>query len=204
MKRAVFFATDLLIIPVALYLAYAIRFGNLTPFEQISYSWSIFPILMAAGAPIIVILGLHRYKLLAYEIRAVLQVQYCAFLLLAVGVVTNIVFSLGVPRTVLAIFALLFMVGSVNSRVLALKTLNVIQSIRSGRQSIAIYGAGAAGVQLINALRQTRNVKVSAFFDEDPQLQGQKIAGLPVLGRAPLIRSNRCLPMIFWDAIRLI
>lgn len=181
MKRAVFFATDLLIIPVALYLAYAIRFGNLTPFEQISYSWSIFPILMAAGAPIIVILGLHRYKLLAYEIRAVLQVQYCAFLLLAVGVVTNIVFSLGVPRTVLAIFALLFMVGSVNSRVLALKTLNVIQSIRSGRQSIAIYGAGAAGVQLINALRQTRNVKVSAFFDEDPQLQGQKIAGLPVI-----------------------
>jgi len=156
-KRVVFFATDFLAIPIALYLAYSIRFGTLMPFEYLSRS------------------------LLAYEIRAVLRVQYAAIGLLAVGAITNNIFTLGVPRTVLAIFALLFLVGSVNSRMVALKVLNLIQGFQSGREKVAIFGAGSAGAQLVNALRQTREVKVTAFFDEDPQLQGQVVAGLPVI-----------------------
>jgi len=180
-KRAVFFVTDFLAIPVALYLAYSIRLGTLLPFQHPSFSWDIFPILMLAGIPLIYGLGLHRYKLLAYEIRAVLRVQYCALGLLVVGVLANAVLNLSVPRGVLVIFALFFLVGSVNSRVIALKTLNIMQGFRGGRERIAIYGAGSAGVQLINALRQTRKVKVTSFFDEDPQLQGQVVAGLPVL-----------------------
>ena len=180
-KRAIFFVTDLIAIPVALYLAYAIRLGTFYPFQHSNFSWSMFLILILAGIPLIYGLGLHRYKLLAYEIRAVLRVQYCALGLLLTGVLANMFLGLAVPRGVLVIFALLFLVGSVNSRMVALKTLNLLQGYRGGRERVAIYGAGSAGVQLINALRQTREVKVTAFFDEDPQLHGQVVAGLPVL-----------------------
>ncbi len=192
-KRAVFFVADFLAIPVALYFAYVIRFGTFDVFSRLEQSWVIFPILMIAGAPLIYQLGLHRYKLLSYEIKAVLRVQACAAGLLLVGVVANLTFGLGVPRSVLAIFTMLFFVGSINSRAIALKILSLMNEVRGGRKRIAVYGAGSAGVQLVNALRQTRDVKVMAFFDEDTQLQGQVVSGLPVLPpeKMPTFVSSR-------------
>lgn len=181
-KRAIFFAADLAMIPVALYFAYVIRFGTLIPFTQVERGWMIFPTVIIAGIPLIYFLGLHRHKLLSYEIRAILTVQYCAIGLWFIAAVANNIFQFGVPRTVLVIFALLFFVGSVNSRAVALKILNLLHSYNGQRQKVAIYGAGSAGVQLINAMRQNRDVKIVAMFDQDPQIQGQVVAGLDVMG----------------------
>jgi len=169
-------------IPVALYFAYVIRFGTLIPFTQVERGWMIFPTVIIAGIPLIYFLGLHRHKLLSYEIRAILTVQYCAIGLWFIAAVANNIFQFGVPRTVLVIFALLFFVGSVNSRAVALKILNLLHSYNGQRQKVAIYGAGSAGVQLINAMRQNRDVKIVAMFDQDPQIQGQVVAGLDVMG----------------------
>ena len=47
-------------------------------------------------------------------------------------------------------------------------------------QPVAIYGAGAAGTQLLASLKVGRMYKAVAFVDDDPKLIGRTIAGLPV------------------------
>ncbi|HGG05655.1 MAG TPA: polysaccharide biosynthesis protein, partial [Aliiroseovarius sp.] len=48
------------------------------------------------------------------------------------------------------------------------------------REPVAIYGAGSAGIQLALALRQSSEVCPKFFVDDNPQLKGLMIAGLPV------------------------
>jgi UDP-N-acetylglucosamine 4,6-dehydratase len=47
-------------------------------------------------------------------------------------------------------------------------------------QAVAIYGAGAAGNQLLTALRMGRDMRPVAFIDDDPGIVNRVIAGLPV------------------------
>jgi FlaA1/EpsC-like NDP-sugar epimerase len=50
----------------------------------------------------------------------------------------------------------------------------------SGLPKVAIYGAGAAGNQLVAALRLGRGMRPVAFIDDDPNLYNRSIAGLRV------------------------
>ncbi|SHF32271.1 NDP-sugar epimerase, includes UDP-GlcNAc-inverting 4,6-dehydratase FlaA1 and capsular polysaccharide biosynthesis protein EpsC [Lampropedia hyalina DSM 16112] len=45
---------------------------------------------------------------------------------------------------------------------------------------VAVWGAGAAGNQLVAALRTGRAMQPVAFVDDDPTLEGQVVAGLPI------------------------
>jgi len=49
-----------------------------------------------------------------------------------------------------------------------------------GLPKVAIYGAGAAGNQLVAALRLGRGMRPVAFIDDDPNLYNRSIAGLRV------------------------
>lgn len=51
---------------------------------------------------------------------------------------------------------------------------------KSDKVRVAIYGAGAAGNQLLMALRLGRGRQPVAFIDDNPELTGRVIAGLPV------------------------
>src|SRR5690606_4885053 len=54
------------------------------------------------------------------------------------------------------------------------------------RICVVIYGAGAAGNQLLMALRLGHGRHPVAFIDDNPELAGRVIAGLPVHGIAEL------------------
>ena len=43
---------------------------------------------------------------------------------------------------------------------------------REKLQRVAIYGAGSAGLQLYESLRQEGNYQLAAFVDDNPKLQG--------------------------------
>ena len=55
---------------------------------------------------------------------------------------------------------------------------------RKGRSAIVIYGAGAAGAELVHEIRsnQRSQYDVKGFLDDDPLKQGALIMGVPVLG----------------------
>ena len=49
------------------------------------------------------------------------------------------------------------------------------------RENIAIYDAGTAGIQLMDALRQNPNYSVKLFIDDNPDLDGKKLSGIDVI-----------------------
>lgn len=56
---------------------------------------------------------------------------------------------------------------------------------------VAIFGAGAAGMQLHGSIRVGRMYKVVAFVDDNPILVGRLVAGLPVYSSLQLERMIR-------------
>ena len=73
---------------------------------------------------------------------------------------------------------------------------------RKGRSAIVIYGAGAAGAELVHEIHsnQWSQYDVKGFLDDDPLKQGALIMGVPVLGTgrqaaSVLHRLNRRWPV---------
>ncbi|MDQ6994437.1 MAG: nucleoside-diphosphate sugar epimerase/dehydratase, partial [Mariprofundaceae bacterium] len=48
------------------------------------------------------------------------------------------------------------------------------------RRCVAIYGAGETGAKLVSALHLSGESYVTCFFDDNPELQGQEVAGIHV------------------------
>jgi FlaA1/EpsC-like NDP-sugar epimerase len=72
-----------------------------------------------------------------------------------------------------------------------------------GRKGIIIYGAGAAGAELVHETHSNRctRYEVKGFLDDDPSKQGAFIMGVPVLGSGRLAvsvirRLNRRKPLV--------
>lgn len=51
---------------------------------------------------------------------------------------------------------------------------------KNHRAPVAIYGAGGAGMQLLASIRVSRQYKAAAFIDDNPKLVGRTVAGLHV------------------------
>jgi len=80
------------------------------------------------------------------------------------------------------IFGLFFFTGAVFSRINGLLFLRQLYHINSNRKNVAIYGAGEAGIQLVSALAQSKEVKPVAFIDDSKLQQKLIIFGLSVFG----------------------
>lgn len=66
-----------------------------------------------------------------------------------------------------------------------------VYSFNDGRKAVAIYGAGESGCQLTNALQHSRNYKPLLFIDDDENLHGTRIEGLPVHSSSSGIKKLR-------------
>jgi FlaA1/EpsC-like NDP-sugar epimerase len=108
-----------------------------------------------------------------------------AFILytLAFGLVVTIIGVPGVPRTIGIIQPILLLLAVGLSRAVAAYWLGgAYRDIlkRLNLPKVLIYGAGAAGRQLLNAMTNTHDMRVVGFLDDDPSLQGQTLNGLRV------------------------
>lgn len=190
-KWFILLLTDIIIIAAAFYAAFALRFGTITPFFALKASWPMLPMLIAFGSGYAIMLGMPKIKLHAFDIYAVQPIALCASLLVLTAMSLSFVLVVGAPRSVPIIFGMLFFVGSVSSRVLALFLIQQLQNLGQPQTPVIIYGAGSAGIQLASALRQSYGVKLVAFVDDNIVLQKLIIAGLSVHSPAALERLVR-------------
>lgn len=88
----------------------------------------------------------------------------------------------GVPRTLGLLqpaILLLFILSGRTALAHAILTFTSEQ-VRGARASVLIYGAGAAGRQLLSALRRSNEMIVVGFVDDDVTLSGQILDGMNV------------------------
>ena len=86
--------------------------------------------------------------------------------------------ELKIPHSVPLIFGILLSVFSLGPR-LIIRSLGQ-NVIKGGQEDVAIYGAGAAGIQLMKALRQSPTYSVRFFIDDNLELNGKNLGGVPI------------------------
>lgn len=92
-----------------------------------------------------------------------------------------------------------FWLGLVCSSVLTINLLIILRIVgfkktRNKRQirRIAIYGAGVRGINLTNAIVNSRDKELVFFVDDNSKLQGRKIRGKEVLSLEAAINKAKC------------
>lgn len=192
-KRLLQVAVDVLLVWLALWLAFVVRLGLdklINPFA--GYTW-LFICAPLIAIPIFIRFGMYRAVMRYFgkdALITIFKVVTLSALVLALVVYWHREPPAVVPRSLVFIYwwLSLLMIGGLR---LAMRqyfmgnwydTAKQVPFINHGDHlpKVAIYGAGAAGNQLVAALRLGRVMRPVAFIDDDLGIANRKIAGLRV------------------------
>jgi len=179
-KKTLLVAVDIVALPVALWFGYALRLGEWWP-QMMSSGWWLFIAAPIVAVPIFVRMGLYRAVLRYVGSKAMFTIAK------AVSIVTLILLALvvmsqtqGVPRSVFFSFWLISLLMIGGGRILLRGFIYTSAKRKISKQPVAIYGAGAAGADLVKAMQSGWEYDPVALFDDDIDKKGVEIHGVKV------------------------
>lgn len=186
-KRYMLMLCDFIALTVALWAGFAIRLSEWWPSTYLEETAWFFVVVPIIGVVSFYIFGFYR--------AVVRYMNFSSFWGLLYGVLISAAFLLLVdtllqyslfPRSVSITFALAALVFVGGNRFLITNLYRWLQHHYVDKDSVIIYGAGAAGVQLAAALLDGREYYPLAFVDDDKSLQGGRVAGIKVFSTASI------------------
>lgn len=192
-KRAFQLVTDVFLVWFALWMAFVVRLGidePINPFTE--YLW-LFLSATVIAIPLFIRFGMYRAVMRYFgndALIAIIKAVSLSSLILALVVYWSGSHQMFVPRSVIFNYWWLSMVLIGGLR-LAMRQYFLgdwftaaqhvpFTSRDDGLPKVAIYGAGAAGNQLVAALRMGRLLRPVAFIDDDGSIADRVISGLHV------------------------
>lgn len=192
-KRLIQVVVDVVLVWLALWLAFVLRLGEFQGIEPLAGHLWLFITAPLVSIPLFIRFGMYRAVMRYLGNDALIVIAKAvslSTLILALAIYwyrdspalipRSMVFNywwlsimlIGGLRLMLRQYFMgdWFMIGQAASNGTA----------DNGLQRVAIYGAGAAGNQLAAALRVSRTMRPVAFIDDDPQISNRTIAGLRV------------------------
>ena len=180
-KRTILLLADFIMSVVCLYFAIAARYG------YIGNHIGLLQLCLYALFPVVGLYIIGFYKGVARSffdamMGSVLQL----FFVLIIIAQTVLYFKLlpDIPRAVPILYLFLFFIWLWNSRLTIRELLARWQGQRQQRgndndeyDNVLIYGAGDAGRELLEGLRNSHKYNVVAFIDDDPQLTSAYLLG---------------------------
>jgi len=180
-KKAIMVLADFVVLPLALWSAYALRLADWWPIELMSHNWWMFICTPVVGLLIFMRLGLYRAVVRFMGAQAILAVVKGVALLALMMWSVAFFFQLSAfPRSVPINFALAALVYVGGSRLLVRNYYHWLIRHYAEKESVLIYGAGGAGVQLAVALSGGKEYVPVGFLDDDSSLWGSIVSGLRV------------------------
>ncbi|ALF60722.1 capsule biosynthesis protein CapD [Psychrobacter urativorans] len=190
-KQTILITADFFMAGVCLYFALALRFGYID--NHIS------PVALGLYAvmPIIGLYLIGFYKNVARVffdtvMRSVLQLF--AVLIIIYEAILYLDWMPIIPRSIPIFYLFLFFIWLWNSRLTIKELLTRWQGKRTPRSkdisdydNVVIYGAGLAGRELFDGLRDSHKYNVVAFVDDNPQLTGAYILGKRIYAASDLV-----------------
>jgi len=181
-KRIVVLAVDAIFCILSVWFAYYLRLG-----QWVSLWGDPFIVVLASLAfalPTFLAFGLYRaiFRYSGWPALMTIAKACSVYSLLFITLITTFGFT-GIPRTIGIIqpILLLLLVGA--SRAFASYWLGGSyrqQLILGNVPRVLIYGAGSTGRQLAAALRNSHQMRVVGFLDDDAKLSGQSLNGLEI------------------------
>lgn len=190
-KRSILMLADFIMSAVCLFFAIAARYG------YIDHHVSLLVLSLSALVPVLCLYAIGFYNGVARGffdamMGSVLQL----FFVLIIIAQTILYFKLlpNVPRAVPILYLFLFFIWLWNSRLTIRELLTRLQGknqrrIRdeNGYDNIVIYGAGEAGRDLLEGLKNSHKYNVVAYVDDDPQLTGAYLLGKKIYAADELV-----------------
>jgi len=184
--KAVFLlCIDALILGFTMLLAFAVRFDP----ASIEFQYRVFSdgvwILMGMQLLALLISGLYRSVL--RHAGSEMLVLLLRSILLGAGLFALLDLMLEeyrMPRSIIVISASFAFLGLLSIRLMIrwVVRLHVVEpQQREKLQRVAIYGAGSAGLQLYESLRQEGTYQLAAFVDDNMKLQGGRLRDKSIL-----------------------
>ena len=177
-KRGVLIFMDATLLPLALFAAFILRFGQFWPdVENIVWLFIAAPII---SIPIFIRLGLYRAVVRYMGIKAVFTIAKGVTFATGILVILTAISNTVIPWPVFGIYWALALVYIGGSRLILQDLFQVREKKKLNRERVVIYGAGSAGVQLANGLFSSQEFVVVAFVDDKNELQRSFIHGIRV------------------------
>ncbi len=171
--------TDLIWLPLALWLAVVLRWGDVE--YTLDYrDLLVFSLTTLMSILVFLRLGLYQAVIRFMGTEAIIAVlKGISISALILGTMVFLTRAEGIPRSIPFIYwgIVLFFVGGSRFAI----WLYYQKILNKECEKVAIYGAGEAGRQLVTALKQSRQYKPVIFIDDDRNIKGQIINGLKVL-----------------------
>lgn len=190
-KRLIALAVDAVLIGFTVWLSFYLRLGEwINPLTVEWRPMSAFWAALCIALPIFVVTGLYR-NIFRFSGLPVLMA-----LLRAIGIygffyaaLITFIGLFGVPRTIGLIQPVLLFLAIAASRIFVAFWLGGgyrAKLKRANLPRVLIYGAGTTGRQLASALRQSHQMNVLGFLDDDPRLVGNALNGHAIFSATQL------------------
>lgn len=180
-KRLIMVAADLVVLPLALWSAYALRFADVWPHAYLYPAVWLFVLVPFAGVLVFIKLGLYRAVVRYMGAQAIWTVVTGVVILSLILWTAAFLFRVEpFPRSIPVNFALVAIVYVGGSRLLMRSYYHWLLNQFLNKDSVLIYGAGGSGVQLAKALAGSHELSCVGFLDDDSALWGSSVSGLYV------------------------
>lgn len=192
-KRLIQVTTDVVLVWIALWLAFVVRLGIDEMVNPVTAHFWLFLSAPVISIPLFVRFGMYRAVMRYFgndALIAIIKAVSLSSLILGVVVYWYSNHQNVIPRSIIFNYwwLSLIMIGGLR---LAMRQyflgdwFSAAQHVPftnrdDGLPKVAIYGAGAAGNQLVAALRMGRVMRPVAFIDDDVSIADRVIAGLQV------------------------
>lgn len=192
-KRLLQVVADLLLVWFAMWLAFVVRLGLDEGFNPIGHHLWLFIAAPVIAIPLFIRFGMYRAVMRYFGNDALITIFKAvslSTLILGMVVYAYSNHEVVIPRSILFNYWWLSMIMIGGLRLVMRQYFlgdwfTAAQHVPftrrdNGLPRVAIYGAGAAGNQLVAALRMGRAMRPVAFIDDDAGIAGRVISGLQV------------------------
>lgn len=187
-KRIIVLLVDISLCVLTVWMAFFLRLGEFVSLSGVAF-WAV-ALSVAFALPIFMLSGLYRtiFRHSGYPAIFAVARAIGVYGLLYASVITAIGIT-GIPRTLGLIQPLLMFLAVGSSRALARYWLGGIYKSHSQIAALPralVYGAGAAGRELVSALDNSLEMRVIGFLDDDERLHGHVLNSKPIFSPTDL------------------
>ncbi|PWK34598.1 FlaA1/EpsC-like NDP-sugar epimerase [Pseudomonas sp. OV226] len=192
-KRLIQVSTDIILVWVALWLAFIVRLGIDDMYNPVKVHFWLFVCAPFVAIPLFIRFGMYRAVMRYFgndALIAIIKAVSLSSLILVVVVYWYSNHEAVVPRSIIFNYWWLSLVIIGGLRLcmrqyfmgdwFAAAQHVPFTNRDDGLTKVAIYGAGVAGNQLVAALRMGRVMRPVAFIDDDASIADRSISGLQV------------------------
>ena len=169
----------------AILVSLSLRLSELWPSAHLGDSVPYMVILTLVAVPLSHALGIPRSLLRMFDTNGLRDLALLAFGLSALMALLRFGVQLPLPRSLPGIFFFVYFMALVLVRLIYF-AIHDRSGLTGPRSHVVIYGAGATGQQLFNALRRDERLKVVGFVDDSPRMQGVRLGGCRVYAPAEI------------------